>query len=68
MQSSYDVHSLCECDILFHNNSPNLRTETVMQTGVTIKYHFFSFQLEFRAIAALFRREKYSGQLHYGIT
>ena len=29
---------------------------------------FFSFQLEIRAIAALFRREKYSGQLHDGIT
>ena len=39
-----------------------------MQTGVTAKYHFFSFQLEIRAIAALCRREKYSGQLHDGIT
>ena len=35
-----------------------------MQTGVTTKYHFFPFQLEIRAIAALFRHEKYSGQLH----
>ena len=29
---------------------------------------FFPFQLEIREIAALFRREKYSGQLHDGIT
>ena len=39
-----------------------------MQAGVTAKYHFFSFQLEIRAIAALLRREKYSGQLHDEIT
>ena len=39
-----------------------------MQTGVTAKYNFFSLQLEIRAIAALFRRKKYSGQLHDGIT
>ena len=29
---------------------------------------FFPFQREIREIAALFRREKYSGQLHDGIT
>ena len=29
---------------------------------------FFSFQSEIRAIAAVFRREKYSGQLRDGIT
>ena len=39
-----------------------------MQTDVTTKYNFFPFQLEIREIAALFRREKYSGQLHDGIT
>ena len=37
-----------------------------MRTSVTTK--FFSFQLEIRAIAALLRREKYSGRLHDGIT
>ena len=39
-----------------------------MQTGVTAKYNFFSFQRKIRAVAALFRREKYSVQLHDGIT
>ena len=53
MQSSYDVHRHANA-ISFFTRTLNLRTETVMQTGVTTKYHFFSFQLEIRAITALF--------------
>ena len=52
----------------FSQKLSKLMNRDCYAAGVTAKYHFFSFQLEIQAIAALLRREKYSGQLHDGIT
>ena len=65
MQSSCDVHLLCECDIFFLQELLKLMNRDCYADRCDDQISFFPFQ---REISALFRREKYSGQLHDGIT
>ena len=66
MPSSYDFHPLCECGSFFtitlQTYEKRLLCRQVGRPNIT------SGKLEIRAIAALVRSEKYSGQLHKGIT
>ena len=69
MQFSYDVHPLImRMRYPFSQELFKLMNRDCYADMCDDQISFFPFQLEIRAIAALFRREKYSGQLHDGIT
>ena len=68
MHSSYDVHPLImQMRYPFSQELFKLMRRDCYADRRDDQISFFPFQLEIRAIAALFRREKYSGQLHDGI-